>query len=76
MEHIKETEYAQLKMLLEISEHKLTKLEKKVLYKYIIFFYLYMIIYIYVFTGLLKAERSENVLLDIRHTKLTCEEKK
>lgn len=35
-----------------------------------------MIIYIYVFTGLLKAERSENVLLDIRHTKLTCEEKK
>ena len=26
--------------------------------------------------GLLKFEISENVLLDIRHTKLTCEEKK
>ena len=26
--------------------------------------------------GLLKFEISENVLLDMRHTKLTCEEKK
>ncbi len=26
--------------------------------------------------GLLKFENTENVLLDIRHTKLTCEENK